>query len=319
MNLLSVEINQGGNVVSAQRRGKREERRGELGEVGNLLSFWTIFSTVLLFVCSYSAFMLLLLSCCCSQLVVESLLLLLLSLCLLCACACVCFHSFVCHCCLPIEVRLCLPGENALRRQRCSVLFIFYCTTNLHALNCSNTCSLSLFLFAAAAPGQRQPVGWQWTCCHNDHTTWQPQCAATHHTSQYSRATAEAAGSSGCLLLPRICLPLGLAHNSLADHTQGHTHLQLQRHWGQRTTHSDAAHRARPAQSQRRTAPRSVAARCDCDAAAAHDWAGWHFHQCEDDKELSRYAAGADHQDVVPIGSRSGECLTLECLGNLLV
>lgn len=162
MNLLSVEINQGGNVGSAQRRGKREERRGELGEVGNLLSFWTIFSTVLLFVCSYSAFMLLLLlSCCCSQLVVESLLLLLLSLCLL--CACVCFHSFVCHCCLPIEVRLCLPGENASRRQRCSGLFIFYCTTNLHALNCSNTCSLSLFfsLFAAAAPGQRQPVGWQ--------------------------------------------------------------------------------------------------------------------------------------------------------------
>lgn len=98
--------------------------------------------------------LLLLLSCCCSQLVVESVLLL--SLCLLCACACVCFHSFVCHCCLPIEVRLCLPGENASRRQRCSVLFIFYCTTNLHALNCSNTCSLSLSFSLSL---QLQPPG----------------------------------------------------------------------------------------------------------------------------------------------------------------
>lgn len=159
MNLLSVEINQGG-------KGEREKKEEESWEkLGIFFHFGRSFLPFCLFVCSYSAFMLLLMvlsCCCCSQLVVESLLLLLLlSPCLLCACACVCFHSFVCHCCLPIEVRLCLPGENASRRQRCSVLFIFYCTTNLHALNCSNTCSLSLFLFAAAAPGQRQPVGWQ--------------------------------------------------------------------------------------------------------------------------------------------------------------
>lgn len=304
-------------LIKVAMQREREEGKKEECRVGNLLSFWTMLRDLfyrLLFVCAYSAFMLLLLlvlSCCCSQLVVDSLLLLLLLLCLLCACAC--FHSFVCHCCLPIEVRLCLPGENASRRQRCSAVFIFYCTTNLNALN-----PLSFSLFAAAAPGQRQPVGWQWTCCHNDHTTWQPQCAATHHTSHYSRAraAATAASSSSCLrlllcsallLFTCLCLPLGLAHHTLADHTQGHTQLQLQRHWGQRTTHSNAAHWARPAQSQWGTAPRSVAARCDCDAAAAHDWAGWHFHQCEDDKELSRYAAGADHQDVVPIGARSGE------------
>lgn len=151
-----------------EREKKEEESWEKLGiffHFGrSFLPFCFLFAlTQHLCCCCRVVVVVLLLCCCCSQLVVESLLLLLLSLCLLCVCACVCFHSFVCHCCLPIEVRLCLPGENASRRQRCSVLFIFYCTTNLHALNCSNTCSLSLFfsLFAAAAPGQRQPVGWQ--------------------------------------------------------------------------------------------------------------------------------------------------------------
>lgn len=40
MNLLSVEINQGGNVGSAQSRRERTEGRKKR-RVGNLLSFWT--------------------------------------------------------------------------------------------------------------------------------------------------------------------------------------------------------------------------------------------------------------------------------------
>lgn len=170
MNLLSVEINQGGNAERKAERGNRKERRVESWESSFILddaarSFLPFAFCLLLlsiYVVVAGVELLLVLSCCCcSQLVVDSLLLLLLLLCLLCACACVCFHSFVCHCCLPIEVRLCLPGENASRRQRCSGVFIFYCTTNLHALNHSNMLPFSLSLFAAAAPGQRQSVGWQ--------------------------------------------------------------------------------------------------------------------------------------------------------------
>lgn len=114
MNLLSVKINQGGNRLEYKKK-----KRKDLCSWESFFSFLFVPSLTLtllrdlfyrffffFFVCSYSAF----------------LLLLLLSVC--CCCCCV-YTAHIClpHCCLPIEVfALCLPGENASRRQHLHIL-----------------------------------------------------------------------------------------------------------------------------------------------------------------------------------------------------